>query len=302
MVHRMFRFLLPVFLVPLLLGTISCSSDDNPVNPVKPPPAADRRSPFINVILESSNTVEAVSLDRVSVHSNYGTPWNPNGGPVPMVVVGIDGCSFKLNNRGPLTPIEDNNYSESEYLLEGLTGFNYNPPQPIHFQATIPSEEDAYPEGYPSFTVNLPTEEVEIELPNLTPYDPSGAIVWPPAYMSDADGNFIRFVLHRNSDMDESLRTVAVDEEYIWTNGGGADVVWSQVRFVNPDEEGNVDIYIAPSLRGEANVLRVTLRFTAYAATELTEIVEGKTAVVSIHEEMLLTRDCPIDSTAPGGW
>ncbi|MCB2199452.1 hypothetical protein KQI63_08610 [bacterium] len=295
---------LGAILVSVLLGTISCSSD-NPVDTEPPtdPPAHDTRSPFIHIVVESSNTAEGYSVDKVGVYPTYGAPWNPNGGPVPMVIVGIDGCDFRLNGKGPLSLVEDNNFSKSTYLMEPLTGFGYQPPDPIHFCASLPSEEENYPGGYPAFSIELPTEAVEVEVPNLTPLDPSGSVVWPPTYHTSPDGEWmIRFTLHRDPEMDPSIATVVVDEEYIWTDGSFEDEIWSQVRFTQPDAEGNVDIVIRHELRSEANVIRVTLRYSAYSIAETVDIVEGKTALIWVEEEATLTRDCAIDTSAPVIW
>lgn len=267
---------LAAILVSLLLGTISCSSH-NPVD--RSTPAQDRRTAFIHLLLETNNTILGTSVEEAKVSATYPSPWNPDGGAVPMVIVGIEGCVIHLNGLGPLLPVEDNNYSESEYLLEAVDQLGYYPPERIRLDAELPSEETSYPDAYPVFTTNLPTYTIPVDIP-------AG---------SCSLGDTLRYTLHRDPDLEIGSARVEVETVFYRMYGDSEVIVDGDQTVVYPSE-GVVDVVLPEELLGDATTLRVTMHYLAYSEQQSVGMVEDKTALVYVHEYVNLIREFPIVS------
>lgn len=265
---------LATVLITFFFGAISCTSH-MPVD--RSTPAQDRRTAFIHLLLETQNTNLGISVEEAKVSATYPNPWNPDGGAVPTVIVGIDGCVIHLNGLGPLLPLEDNNYSESEYLLEAVDQLGYDPPDRIRLDVELPSEEESYPDAYPVFTTSLPTYTIPVDIPEG----------------SCSLGDTLRYTLHRDPDLEMGSARVEVETVYYRMYGDAEVIVDGEQTVVYP-QEGVVDVILPGELLDDATTLRVSMRYLAHSEQQSVKMVDNKTALVYVHEYVNLVREFSI--------
>ena len=233
--------------------------------------------------------------DKVYATASYSSPWNPDGGAVPAVVVGIEDCRLKVN--GVSIPDNDETWPDDpQYLVRDIYGDGYHwyksqEPvtvyldnlayndnlSPISLTIDLPSEDSYhYPNRYPRVQAALPFSDFHlVERYPSSPIAVGDTIqyLWDRSTVSDWN-------LRYDDDPDEGRLIVAYS-----TLGMSPDfLLYADTSTVDLTTD-TLDVVIEDhGPDGTSVSLEVRFQLTTSIGSKTIDIVSGKQAWVDLRE------------------
>lgn len=249
---------------------------------VEPQPFDGRRA---NFDVEIYTTFEQLmpagfTTEPVYVGASYSSPWNPDGGAVPAVVVDINGCGITVNGAA----MQDNGenprsdgyrrYINAEPVLVYQTmGGLSSSLEPVTIAIDLPSEDSYhYPDGYPRLETTLALPDFQFEEWYM------GATV--------AEGDTIRYGWTREPDLlpSWSLENDPDDAHLIRTYRAAGEVVRTDTLWVDATAN-ELEVVVGEFGAGQSNrSLELRFQLTTGTNSTITEVVPGKQASIGLRE------------------